>query len=448
MTDWFELLADPSPLGEPLGAAESIVARPCRIDGVSVIVIACDFDHLAGTLSVAAGEAFVSAIDLAVATRVPVVAVARSGGARMAEGTRAFVQMLRAMHGVARLRDIGLPFIVYLANPTTGGVFASWASAGHVTFAEPGATVAFTGPRVAKALGAAIDPDVQRSEALFESGQVDAVVPVAKLRAAVATVLRALGPADLGRAHLEFPQVVDPPRGWNAVVAARALPSSGVLDEALLSADDVTELVGDRAGSRSDAVVTAICRLAGRPVVVIGHRRAQGPIGVVGLDTARRAMLVASDLGLPIVTLIDTDGAEISEAAERGGLAGAVSRSMAALLAAPVPTLAVLAGSGSGGAAIAWAGTDRFVALADSWMSPISPEAASLIVHRDTDHAEEMADLQRVSAVELVEQGIVDRLVARDRVIELLDDELARLVAVPLADLQARRGERMRRLGA
>ena len=341
-----------------------------------------------------------------------------------------------------------MPFVVYLADPTTGGVLASWASAGHVTFAEPGATLAFTGPRVADGLGEAITPGVQCAETLFESGQVDRVVPVEDLRAAVGAVLRTVRPAEADTQRRELGEVVDPPRGWDAVVAARALPSSGVLDDVLAGAEEVTELAGDRAGARSDAVTTAICRLRGRPLVVIGHRRGRGPVGVVGLDTARRAMLVASDLGLAILTLIDTDGAEISDDAERRGLAGAISRSMATLLAVPVPTLGVLAGSGSGGAAIAWAGTDRLVALADSWMSPISPEAASLIVHRDAGHARAMADQQRVGAAELAEQGIVDRLVARDRMIELIDDELAGLCAMSIGGLLARRGERMRRLGA
>jgi acetyl-CoA carboxylase carboxyl transferase subunit beta len=355
--------------------------------------------------------------------------------------------MLRAMDAVARLRWAGLPLVVYLANPTTGGVFASWASAGHVTLAEPGATVAFTGPRVAEGLGTPVEPvEVQRAESLFQRGHVDRLVPVEELRDAVAAVVRGLTPADApGRRSVD--DVADGPRGWLAVDAARRHTGPTVLDRVLERADEVTFLQGDRAGCRTETALAALCRVDGRPLVLVGHRRSAGAVGTAGLRVARRVMRLAVDLGLPIVTIIDTDGAEISAAEEESGLAGAISASMATLLAAPVSSVAVLAGSGAGGAAIAWAATDRLLAVPDSWMAPISPEAASLIVHRDVDHAAQMADAQKVGAVELVEQGIVDRLIAPERIVDALSDELDDLAAVPADELMVRRSDRMRRLG-
>ncbi len=448
MTDWFALLCDAGSVGDEFDPPESVVARAGHIAGVEVVVIVCDFEFLAGTLSVAAGASFVRAVDIAIERGVAVVAVARSGGARMQQGTRAFVQMLRAMDAVARLRWVGLPLIVYLADPTTGGVFASWASAGHVTFAEPGATVAFTGPRIAAALGASGEPaDVQRSEALFEHGHVDRVVPIDELRDAVACVVRTLTPADAPVVRDIPGDHVDGPRGWRAVTAARQLTGPQVLDRVLARADEVTVLEGDRAGTRTDTVVAAICRLDGRPLVVIGHRKGSGAVGSAGLRVARRAMAVAVDLGLPIVTVIDTEGAEISSLEEESGLAGAISASMATMLAAPVSTVSILAGSGSGGAAIAWAGADRLLAVPEAWMAPISPEAASLIVHRTQDRASEMADMQRVGAIELLEAGIVDRLITPDRIVDAISTELDALAATATDELLARRSERIGCLG-
>ena len=448
MTDWFDVLSDPDALGDLLDAPESLVARPSRIDGVDVVLVVCDFEFAAGTLSLAAGDAFVHALDLAIERGVPVVAVACSGGARMQQGTRAFVQMLKSMDAVARLRAAGLPLIVHLANPTTGGVFASWASAGHVTFAEPGATVAFTGPRVAAALGVPIEPlDVQRSESLLAHGHVDAVVATSDLRAVVASALRALTETAAPHEIVDPQDVTDGPHGWQAVLEARAASPKPAIETLIDRADAIVELHGDRAGRRSESIVAAICRLDGRPLMLIGHRRGGEAVGATALRVARRAMVVAIDLGLPILTIIDTEGAEISASQEESGLAGVISSSMATLLAAPVSTLAVLAGSGSGGAAVAWAGADRLIAVPAAWMAPISPEAAALILHRDAARAAEMSDLQQVGAIELHDQGIVDRVVPADRLIDAISSELGRLASTPLEELLAARTERFRRIG-
>jgi len=123
-------------------------------------------------------------------------------------------------------------------------------------------------------------------------------------------------------------------------------------------------------------------------------------------------MTIAQELGLPVVTVIDTPGAEISGEQERQGLAGEIARSIDTLSSLTVPSVAVIAGQGSGGAAMAWLAAARVIAAADAWLAPIAPEAASLIVHRDTDHAAELADAQQVGAVELRDQGIVDAVFA------------------------------------
>lgn len=445
MTDWFALLSDPDSLGEPLDEPESLVARSARIDGVEVILMACDFEFAAGTLSIAAGAAFSRAVDAAIEGGVALVAVARSGGARMQQGTRAFVQMLKSMEAVARLRGAGLPFIVYLADPTTGGVLASWASAAHVTFAEPDATVAFTGPRVADALGMRIDPpEVQRAQSLLENGHVDAVVAISELRGAVRSVLVALSPGATPEGVVDPDETVVGPMGWQAVLAARSAASEPVIEELLRRADEVVELNGDRAGGRSESIIAAVCRLDGRPLMLIGHRRDLRPVGAAGLRVARRAMTIASELGLAVVTVIDTEGAEISAAEEQAGLAGAISSSIATMLAVRVPTLAVLAGSGCGGAAVAWAGADRLIAIPAAWLAPISPEAAAAIVHRDAGRASEMADLQQVGAIELRTQGIVDRVVPPDRIVDAISSTLDRLASTPLEELLAARSERFR----
>lgn len=417
MRDWLNLLADPGSTVPIPGTDESVAAARCRIDGRELVLVWCRFDVSAGTLSVAAGERFVAAVDHAVAARLPVLGIANSGGARMQEGSRGFVQMIAATRAVRRLRDAGLPLVVYTANPTTGGVFASWASLGHLTFAEPGATIGFTGPRVAQALGEPIVPaSSQTAEGVLANGHVDAVVAPDDLRSTMAQVLATLAPATpagplSGPPSAAPAEAVEGPLGWAAVQGSRGPTHRRVLDDLLALATSVIELVGDRAGSVGSQSTCVIARIDGRPVVVVGHRPGARPTAA-DLRAARRAMTIAQELGLPVVTVIDTPGAEISGEQERQGLAGEIARSIDTLSSLTVPSVAVIAGQGSGGAAMAWLAAARVIAAADAWLAPIAPEAASLIVHRDTDHAAELADAQQVGAVELRDQGIVDAVFA------------------------------------
>lgn len=424
MTDWVDLVADRGSESSLHGDDESVAASWIRIDGRRVMFVWCRFDVAAGTLSIAAGQRLCQAFDAAIAEGVPVVALANSGGARMQEGTRAFVQMIEAAKAARRVRDAGLPLIVYLADPTTGGVFASWGSLGTLTWAQPGATIGFTGPRVAAALGEPIEPaSTQTAEGVLASGLVDAVVAPDHLRSELANALAALAEPDEFTTAPNYPdEVADGPIGWAAVSSSRRPARLDVLAQLLKRATAHVELRGDRGGSTDEAVTCAIARIDDRPLVVIGHSAPGVRPTAAGLRTARRAMQLAEELRMPVVTILDTAGAVIGGDQETEGFAGEIAKSLDAMARLTVPTVALVAGQGTGGAAMAWLAADEVIAAPDGWIAPIAPEAASLIVRRDTDHAPEMADLQRVSATELREQGIVQRVVGID---DLVDAALA-----------------------
>ncbi len=165
------------------GLDEAVVTGEARMGGRRVAVVACEFGFLAGTIGVAAAERLVRAVERATAERIPVVASPTSGGTRMQEGTVAFLQMVKIAAAIATHRAAGLPYLVYLRHPTTGGVFASFGSLGHVSAAQPGALIGFLGPRVYEALYDTPFPaGVQTAENLFEHGLVDAVVEPEQLR--------------------------------------------------------------------------------------------------------------------------------------------------------------------------------------------------------------------------------------------------------------------------
>jgi acetyl-CoA carboxylase carboxyl transferase subunit beta len=130
------------------GLDESVQTGEGRVFGRRVAVVVCEFGFLGGSIGVAAAERITAAVQRATAERLPLLASPSSGGTRMQEGTVAFLQMVKIAAAVQLHKQAHLPYLVYLRNPTTGGVFASWGSLGHVTFAEPGALIGFLGPRV------------------------------------------------------------------------------------------------------------------------------------------------------------------------------------------------------------------------------------------------------------------------------------------------------------
>src|SRR3954453_4086632 len=162
---------------ERSGADESVLTGEGLMKGRRVAVVMGEFAFLAGSIGRAAADRLIAAISRATEEGLPLLAGPVSGGTRMQEGTPAFVQMVRITEAVAAHKAAGLPYLVYLRPPTTGGVMASWGSLGHVTVAETGALVGFLGPRVYEALyGKAFPEGVQTSENLYAHGIIDGVV--------------------------------------------------------------------------------------------------------------------------------------------------------------------------------------------------------------------------------------------------------------------------------
>ncbi len=155
-----------------------------------VVLCAFDFSFMGGSMGLAVGEALVAAARLAVLQRAPLVVFPASGGARMQEGILSLMQMPRTTVAVGEVRDAGLPYIVVLTNPTTGGVTASFAMLGDVSLAEPGALIGFAGPRVIESTIRQTLPDgFQKSEYLLDHGMVDAVVHRRDLRDTLARII-------------------------------------------------------------------------------------------------------------------------------------------------------------------------------------------------------------------------------------------------------------------
>ena len=472
------------------GLDESVCTGEGQLGGRRVAVAVSEFGFLGGSIGVAAAERLTLAVERATAERLPLIAAPASGGTRMQEGTVAFLQMVTITAAVAAHQAAGLPYLVYLRHPTTGGVFASWASVGHPTVAEPGALIGFLGPRVYEALAGAPIPDgVQTAENLLAHGLVDAVVAPGELARYLSRVLTSIAPPPApAPAPSPTPSPTPgsapvPPRtataastsgtastpgtasapgtewggtpvgdtgttAWESVLITRRPDRPGAAELIRAAATDVVRL-------REGGLILALARIGGRSCVLAGQDRNTLPHGTEMLRTAQRGMRLAADLGLPLVTVIDTPGGELSRAAEEQGIAREIARCLLTLITLPAPTVAVLLGQGTGGAALALLPADRVLAAQHAWLSPLAPEGASVIVYQDTAHAPELADRQGIRSADLAAAGIVDHIVAEASADQLLRD-LGRLLRTELDSLTAddkfsrrsRRQRKYRQLGA
>ena len=196
-----------------LGAGNDAVAvAEGRIGGNAAVVAAFDFAFMGGSMGMAVGEALVAAARRAVEREAALIVVPASGGARMQEGVLSLMQMPRTILAADMVKEAGLPYIVMLTDPTTGGVSASFAMIGDVILAEPGAVIGFAGARVIEeTIREKLPERFQSAEYLYEHGMVDQVVPRGELAATLARILSLLREPHRADAAVAAPAEILPP---------------------------------------------------------------------------------------------------------------------------------------------------------------------------------------------------------------------------------------------
>ncbi|MCX8133345.1 MAG: acetyl-CoA carboxylase, carboxyltransferase subunit beta [Roseococcus sp.] len=175
------------------GLEDAVLVGHGRIEGERAVVAAFEFAFMGGSMGAGVGEALVTAARLAVLQDAPLIVFASSGGARMQEGAISLMQMPRTVIATQMVKDAGLPFIVVLCDPTTGGVTASFAMLGDIQIAEPGALIGFAGARVIEqTVREKLPEGFQRAEYLLRHGILDMVVKRGEMRATLARLIRLL----------------------------------------------------------------------------------------------------------------------------------------------------------------------------------------------------------------------------------------------------------------
>ena len=407
------------------GAEESVITGIGNINGHPAVLAVSEFDFLGGSMGTVKGEKVALALELAARHRLPFIAVSSSGGARMQEGMLSLVQMAKTAAAAMRLKQAGVPYISVLTDPTTGGVYASYASLGDIILAEPGALIGFAGPRVIEQLTGSAPPEgAQTAEFLYQHGWVDCVVDRPRLRDSLATFLQLFhNPWNVqsrGDAELYRPPLRSPTEAWAAVQLARHRQRPTARSYIRRMLPQFVELHGDRQFGDDPAVICGIGDLAGITVLVIGQERGDpsdrelrrgGQMRPEGYRKALRMMRLAAQLRLPLLTLIDTPGASLDFEAEARGLAPSIAACLAAMSVLPVPVVTAVIGEGGSGGALALGVADRVLMQENAIYSVIAPEGAAAILYRDADRARDLADALKLTAIDGAVLGVVDTVV-------------------------------------
>jgi acetyl-CoA carboxylase carboxyl transferase beta subunit/acetyl-CoA carboxylase carboxyl transferase alpha subunit len=420
------LFADAEPYRDKLRQAQAKFGRGdaatygrATLYGNPISLLILDFSFLGGSMGVVVGEKLARAAELARREKRALVTVVGSGGARMQEGLLSLLQMAKTASQVQEVKDAGLPFISVLTNPTTGGVFASFASLGDVVYAEPRSLIGFAGPRVAEqVLGRPLPPGSHSAEFLLEHGFVDSVVPRHRLRSAIALTLNTIG------SNVARPKRIrgvsgplEPLEPWEAVQTARDPDRPTALHYVSECLDYWIEQHGDRTGADDRSVIAGLGQLDGQAVAVIGFERGseQDPVDrrggrpmPGGYRKAQRLMRLASRFRIPLIAFVDTPGAYPGIESEEEGLAFEIATTMAAMIRVDAPTISVIVGEGGSGGALAFAVADRVLMQERAIYSVIAPEGAAAILYRDASRAPELADQLKITAQEVRKLGISD----------------------------------------
>ena len=467
------------------GEADAVVCGRATIEGMPCAIFVMNGDFMMGSMGAVVGEKISRAFERAAAEGLPVVGFTVSGGARMQEGTTSLMQMAKVSAARQRFATQGGFYLCVLTDPTSGGVTASFAMEGDVILAEPGALVAFAGPRVIEqTIHKKLPEGFQSAEFQLEHGFVDRIVARADMRDELGRLLSLHAAPDVAaqwvrpcvRAAQEAPARPVKVKGattmsevscaYDRVKNARSADRATALDIIDNLFTDFVELHGDR-GFRDDAAVVAgVARLGGRSVTVIATERGRnlkervarnfGSAHPEGYRKALRLMHQAERFDRPVVCLIDTSGAYCGIEAEERGQGAAIADNLVAMAGLACPVVSVVIGEGGSGGALGLGVADRVWMLENAVYSVISPEGCASILYKDASKAPEAAAALGLTADKLLELGIIDRIVSegtgspadvaaslREALVPTLDE----LACRPTDALLQERYEKFRQMG-
>ena len=429
-------------LREKTGLDEAVVTGKATICGYPVVIGVCDGRFMMASMGHAVGEKITRAVERATKERLPVVLFTCSGGARMQEGIISLMQMAKTSAALKRHSDAGFLYIPVLTDPTTGGVTASFAMLGDIILAEPGALIGFAGPRVIEqTIGQKLPEGFQRAEFLLEHGFVDRIVTRDEMKEVLGQILKMHAVTDEKKE--ECPEkkkenrkntsaVKENVSAWERVLKSREKERPVGKDYIDRLFTDFVELHGDRYYKDDPAVVGGIAYFHGKAVTVIAQCKGKttkenlernfampSPEGyrkalrlMKQAESPRSIHKQAEKFQRPVICFVDTPGAFCGMEAEERGQGEAIARNLYEMSALKVPVLSIVIGEGGSGGALALAVADEVWMMENAVYSVLSPEGFASILWKDSKRASEAAGVMRLTAADLKEMGIVEKVFA------------------------------------
>ena len=405
------------------GLTEAAVTGRCRIDGIETVLVVLDFGFMGGSMGSVVGEKIATAMETAARRDLPLVTIVTGGGVRVQEGVLSLMQMAKTVTAAKRVHEAGIPFLAVLANPSTGQAYASFANLADVILAEPGSLIGLSPLRTLKEVSNMPLPlDAHTAEAHLGHGLLDNVVDREALQERLSTLLRIFTTRRLGKTnHKEFlkTEIEEPeaPAAWEAVTVAGNEERPMALAYIRSMLDPFIELRGDRLNSDDRSIIAGVGFLGEEPVAVIGQQRRPALEGQRyhvypdGLRKAQRVINLASRFKLPLVTLIDTQGADPGLEAEEQGIGNAIATTLSLMVEAPTPIISVIIGEAGSEGALALGLSDRILMQQYAVYSPISLNHTLGVSYHDHRLDREAAEALMLTAHDCLELGIADQVV-------------------------------------
>ena len=405
------------------GLTEAAVTGVCRIGDTETMLIVLDFGFMGGTMGSVVGEKVSMAFENAARRGIPAVAVVSGGGVRIQEGVLSLMQMAKTVTAANRLRDEEVPFVVVLANPSTGQAYASFANLADVILAEPGSLIGLSPLRTLREVSKMPLPlDAHTAEAHVGHGLLDNVVDRENLQLRISSLLEILTSHKHGKPNHKHllksgPVECEAVEPWEAVTAARNSERPLAIAYFRSMMDPFIELRGDRLNSDDRSIIAGLGFMDGQPMAVIGQQRRQLVEGERyhvfpdGLRKAQRVIDLACRFKLPLVTLIDTQGADPGLEAEEQGIGNAIARTLSSMLTVPTPMVSVVIGEGGSEGALALSLSDRILIQQYAVYSPMSVNHTIGNAHHDHTLDREAAEALMLTAYDCQELGIADEIV-------------------------------------
>jgi len=421
---------------EETGRHDALGAADGKIGGINTTIAVMNPDFMLGSMGRSVGDGIIASIEHAIEKKQPYIMITTSGGARMQENILSLMQMARTTAAVNKLHAAKLPYVVILADPTFGGVTASFAMLGDIHIAEEGARIGFAGKRVIEQnMREKLPSNFQTADYMYEHGMVDIVSPRKKLKEELESILSVLTKQPVK--HID-PILIDTPKYvlHGKVKPKTTAAGAGAYEKVLLARNENrphfldyicglttgwTPLAGDRLFSEDPAMQGGICYFRGIPSVIIGQEKGRdiatrqkyrfGMPVPEGYRKAQRLMRLAEKFTLPLISLIDTSGAFAGREGEERGQSQAVAASIATGLSIATPFIAINVGEGGSGGAIAIATGDRVLMLENAIYSVIAPESCATILWKDNKFKTQAAEAMKLTARDLAAVGAIDEII-------------------------------------